>query len=54
MPGKENEYDFRSSGERNGKSLNLCRVKACMRCDVGVVGVYARKIQISIYVYLRQ
>ena len=54
MPGKENEYDSRSSGERNGKSLNPCHVKACKRCDVGVVGVYVGRLQTSAYVYIRQ
>ena len=30
--------DSLSSGERNGKSLNLMRVKACTRCAWGVEG----------------
>lgn len=35
---KRKQSDFLSSGERNGKSLNLYHVKACVRCDIGVVG----------------
>ena len=30
--------DSLSSGERNGNSLNLMRVQACVRCAWGVVG----------------
>jgi len=30
--------DSLSSGERNGNSLNLMRVKACVRCACGVMG----------------
>ena len=35
---KRKQSDFLSSGERKGKSLNLDHVKACVRCDLGVVG----------------
>ena len=38
MPGKENECDSLSSGERNGKSLNLYHVKDYYRCDIEVEG----------------
>ena len=31
--------DSRSSGERNGKSLNFVRVIACKRCVQGVEGL---------------
>ena len=36
--GKESKSDSLSSGERNGKSLNQCGVKARRRCRTGVVG----------------
>jgi hypothetical protein len=35
---KRKRSDSLSSGERNGKSLNLYHVIACVRCDIGVVG----------------
>ena len=35
---KRKQRDSLSSGERNGKSLNLCHVIVCIRCDMGVVG----------------
>ena len=35
---KRKQSDFLSSGERKGKSLNLDHVKACVRCDLRVVG----------------
>ncbi len=34
---KRKRSDSLCSGERRGKSLNLYHVKACVRCDVGVV-----------------
>ena len=40
---KRKQRDFLSSGERKGKSLNLNHVKACMRCDLRVVGYKCAK-----------
>lgn len=34
---KRKRSDSLCSGERRGKSLNLCHVIVCVRCDVGVV-----------------
>ena len=35
---RRKQRDSLSSGERNGKSLNLYYVIACVRCSIGVVG----------------
>ena len=35
---KRKQRDSLSSGERKGRSLNLCHVIACARCDAGVAG----------------
>jgi hypothetical protein len=35
---KRKQSDSLSSGERTGKSLNLCRVIVCICCGAGVVG----------------
>ena len=40
---KRKQRDSLSSGERNGNSLNLYYVIACVRCSMGVVGLVRSK-----------
>ena len=48
---KKEKFYFQSSGERNGNSLNLRNVIACMRCCEEVMGLDRIAIQSGRFCY---